>query len=296
MDGEGHETTAEKSVFKNGVVMPTVEFEPSGETIGVSSGGDEDGVEVEGDIGEVARYTGEPEPQKKVIGDLPDVFFKHPQTLSNEEMVIIADGLRHHIPLYAIAAKIKCGRNWLSRKIKEDEYLAEIWADSREAYIDNLEFQAKRLIDQGNPAMIMFGLERLGKSRGWGQHEEAENGEDDTKLVIGAIPEDMLSEANAEIEEKSKSVPVVDADGNLVSSIGIESSVGPGDPLSMAIAQEREAAGIPPAVPPTVMPDPGKAPGGSVDAASVSPPPYADQGYGGFARGPWDLDDGMDGF
>ena len=245
--------------------------------------------EVEGDIGEVAKYLGEPPVKMEKLRDPPTIAYQHSPDLTDDEMTIIITGLRGHIPLYAIAAKIKCSRSWLGKKIKEDPYLAEAYQDSREAYVDNLEFQAKRLIDQGNAAMIMFGLERLGKHRGWGQTDEDENREDDSKLVIGAIPEDMLSDADKEIAEASKGVPIVDNDGKIVSSVGI------GDPMKMEMELERERSGIPPAVPPTFIDGQhGDAASSVVVADSVSEAPY-DDGQGDeammpadYVPGPWD--------
>lgn len=272
--GSGPVKASEADMDELGSSLPEVEV-PDSETTGP---------DVEGDIGEVAKYLGEPPVKMEKLRDPPTIAYQHSPDLTDDEMTIIIKGLRGHIPLYAIAAKIKCSRSWLGKKIKEDPYLAEAYQDSREAYVDNLEFQAKRLIDQGNAAMIMFGLERLGKHRGWGQTDEDENREDDSKLVIGAIPEEMLSDADKEIAEASQGVPIVDNDGKIVSSVGI------GDPMKMEMELERERSGIPPAVPPTVVQDPnGEEQQGMVVAESVSGAPYADgQGAVEYVPGPWD--------
>ena len=271
---EERKKLSETDMSDIGVTMPDVDIPEESET-----------PEVEGDVGEVARYTDEPPPVMAKLKDPPPIFYNHPQDLSDKEIVIVVEGLRNHVPLYAIARKIKCSRSWLGNKIKADPYLAETFADAREAYVDNLEVQAKRLIDQGNAAMIMFGLERLGKHRGWGQTDEDENREDDSRLVIGAIPEGMLADADAEIEANSNGVPIVE-DGKIVSTVGV------GDPMKMEMEQEKERSGIPPAVPPTIVPPSEQSAEQPVEADSVSPAPYEDSGYGygggEYVSGPWD--------
>lgn len=131
----------------------------------------------------------------------PFAIFHHPSEFTEEEDAVIANGLLANLPLYMIAAKLNCSRNLLSKHIKESKLLSEAYADGQESFIDNVEWQAKRLIDSGNAAMIMFALERKGKDRGWGQQPVQDVDMDDTRIVIGEIPEAEVEAAEAKVKE-----------------------------------------------------------------------------------------------
>ena len=118
----------------------------------------------------------------------PFVIFKHTEFTEEEDEVIL-NGILAGIPLYLIADKIKTSRGNLSKHIKESPLLSQAWVDRDEGLLDHVEYQAKRLVDSGNPAMIMFWLERKGKSRGWGTQDIIDVEPDDTRIVIGEIPE-----------------------------------------------------------------------------------------------------------
>lgn len=131
----------------------------------------------------------------------PFAIFHHPSEFTEAEDAVIVNGLMASLPLYMIAAKLNCSRNLLSKHIKESKLLSEVWVDAQESFIDNVEWQAKRLIDSGNAAMIMFALERKGKDRGWGQKEEQEAEIDDSRIIIGEIPESEVAAADAKVKE-----------------------------------------------------------------------------------------------
>lgn len=143
------------------------------------------------------------EPLKK---EGPLAFLTHPKDLSEHELKVLVAGIMSHIPLYVIANKLRVSRNYLSTKIQEVPELTQIWNDSKEAFIDNAEFQAKRLIDSGNPAMIMFALERQGRNRGWGQNPVVQAGAENDKIFIGAIPEEEVANADAFVERQNAQV------------------------------------------------------------------------------------------
>lgn len=131
----------------------------------------------------------------------PFAIFHHPSEFTEAEDAVIVNGLMASLPLYMIAAKLNCSRNLLSKHIKESKLLSEVWVDAQESFIDNVEWQAKRLIDSGNAAMIMFALERKGKDRGWGQKDEQEVEIDDSRIIIGEIPESEVAAADAKVKE-----------------------------------------------------------------------------------------------
>lgn len=136
----------------------------------------------------------------------PFAVYRHPTEFTEEEDAVIIHGLLAQLPIYMIAAKLKCSRKLLSDHIRESKLLTQVYGDREESFVDNIEWQAKKLIDSGNPAMIMFALERKGKDRGWGQKEEQEVELDDTRIVIGEIPEAEVEAAEAKVKELEKEV------------------------------------------------------------------------------------------
>lgn len=138
----------------------------------------------------------------------PFAIFHHPSEFTEAEDAVIVNGLMASLPLYMIAAKLNCSRNLLSKHIKESKLLSEVWVDAQESFIDNVEWQAKRLIDSGNAAMIMFALERKGKDRGWGQKDEHGGEIDDSRIIIGEIPESEVEAADAKVKELEKAAGV----------------------------------------------------------------------------------------
>lgn len=167
----------------------------------------------------------------------PFAIFHHPSEFTEAEDAVIVNGLMASLPLYMIAAKLNCSRNLLSKHIKESKLLSEVWVDAQESFIDNVEWQAKRLIDSGNAAMIMFALERKGKDRGWGQKDEQEGVLDDSRIIIGEIPESEVAAADAKVKELEKAA-------------GVEGASSPEGSAQVAGAAESAAAREPaPAVP-----------------------------------------------
>ena len=141
----------------------------------------------------------------------------HAPTFTEEEDRVIHDGLRKFLPMYILAEKLQCGRDQLVRHVKETPELLQVVINRKESFKDNLEFQALRLINQGNPAMIMFGLQKQCADRGWGDDlSTLESGEGD-RIVIGRIEEEEVVKAGKRIE-------AVKAVGDLMLERAIEES------------------------------------------------------------------------
>ena len=131
----------------------------------------------------------------------PFALYKHPSEFTEQEDAVIVNGLLAQLPLYMIAEKLKCSRTLLSNHIKESKLLSQVAVDRNESFLDRVEWSALKLIESGNPAMIMFALERKGKDRGWGQNPVSEDDMDDTRIVIGEIPEDEVEAAEKKVKE-----------------------------------------------------------------------------------------------
>lgn len=125
--------------------------------------------------------------------------FSHPPDWTEEENEVIAAGLRAMLPLWAIGEKVHCERHALARHIEDDPGLRQLKIDCRESFLDTAEYQAYRLIQAGNPTMTMFALERQGKKRGWGQQDEMQGQKEESRIVMGLIPEGEVKEAEATI-------------------------------------------------------------------------------------------------
>lgn len=138
----------------------------------------------------------------------PFAIYRHPSEFTEQEDAVIINGLLAQLPIYMIADKLKCSRNLLQTHIRESKLLSQVMDDRKESFIDNIEWQAKRLIDSGNPAMIMFALEHLGKERGWGPKEVSEDDYEDTRIVIGEIPDAEVAAAEQKVKELESSAGV----------------------------------------------------------------------------------------
>lgn len=161
--------------------------------------------------------------------------FRHPNNWTEEEDETIAAGLRGGLPLHVIGQKVHCERHTLAKHIEETPELRQLRIDCMEARIDNAEYQADRLVQAGNPTMIMFTLERQGRKRGWGVQEEKEVEKDESRIVMGMIPELEVGAAEDKIEEIKNQTEQL-----AVSAAGGENKVFESDPMKAGL--EAQAA------------------------------------------------------
>lgn len=156
----------------------------------------------------------------------PTGVFHHPADWTEEEVNVIVDCLKDNIPVYRIAKYVNCERHALARFIDKNPELRRLMEEQRDNLYDEAIFQADRLAKQGNASIIMFILERLGKSKGWAQQEvPEENGKDEGKIIMGAIPEADIEKAELECKKIT----------------GEENKVFEGDPVKLAKMQMEAA-------------------------------------------------------
>lgn len=211
----------------------------------------------------------------------PFAIYRHPTEFTEQEDAVIINGLLAQLPLYMIADKLKCSRNLLTAHIRDSKLLSQVMDDRKESFIDNIEWQAKRLIDSGNPAMIMFALEHLGKERGWGPKEVSEEDFEDSRIIIGEIPETEVEAAEQKVKDLEAEAKVADPGVEVGGQTAVPSPSAPTpqklpSPMEMALMEdaakraaeevqrEREANTI--NIPP--------------EEVQVEPAPW-DDGYGG---------------
>lgn len=189
----------------------------------------------------------------------PNGIFRHPSTWTAEEDEIIARGIKAHLPLQVIGTKVNCERGTLSRHIKNTPELAELFEDAKEDLVDRGEYEADRLMRAGNPSMVMFVLERMGRKRGWGQQEYVEpRGEDDI-IQFTAIPDEEVERAESIRKEKG----AVEDDQITIGEIS-QNEVFESDPIKQELKIEELSAEV------KKEPQEPK----PVKEVQVSPPPY----------------------
>lgn len=132
----------------------------------------------------------------------PTGIFHHPSDWEQEELDFIADCLKQNIPIYTIANMVHCERHTLSKVIERTPELRQLREDKYENLLDEAEYQADRLMKAGNSSLVMYVLQTLGRKRGWVSEDEVGNGEkEESKIVMGIIPEGEVRAAEAKVEE-----------------------------------------------------------------------------------------------
>ena len=204
----------------------------------------------------------------------PNGVFRHPPDWTQEELDFIADCLKQNVPLYTIANMVHCERSCLSRLIKKTPELAELKENQHENILDEAEYQADRLAKSGNASIVMFILQTLGKKRGWSTTDmESGNKDDDSRIVMGVIPDADVKKANEDIQKIREET---------------EKKMNPGgvmtDPMAMAAIEEtvktEVAEQIKASTPKAI----------DVGDVKVSEPPYS-EGYGdGGYSGNYEID------
>lgn len=129
--------------------------------------------------------------------------------------IILAD-LKSYKPLIRTADHLDCSYNGLLEFIKRTPVLREAKERYRLGGVDIAESRLMQAIDVGNLNAIMFYLDRMGRDRGYGQHEtiETKNKEDTTsRIVIGAIPKEAVEAAKKKVEEITRKA-YLDENGN----------------------------------------------------------------------------------
>ena len=190
----------------------------------------------------------------------PNGIFQHPDDWTQEELDFIVDCLKQHIPIYTIANMVHCERHALGRLINRTPYMKELIENRYEDFIEELEYQFDKLIKAGNVAMVIHGLNTIGKRRGniWteGAVQEGGGGDSESRIVMGLIPQEEVDKAegaNNKIKEEFEKTN------------GANTSI---NPMQMAITQEmvkEEVSKQVEAMKPEAI---------EADAVDVSSPPY----------------------
>lgn len=144
---------------------------------------------------------------KEKVAALPIVRYHRRAPFTEDEKKIIAAGLMSRQAHYKIAQVLRCSYAKIDKAILEDEFLSEL---AREAVLrekEEVEEGIDDCIKARNPAVIMWKAAKIMPEK-YGDQVNLDN-EDDTKLVIGAIPDEDLEEADQILAEMKDKVPVV---------------------------------------------------------------------------------------
>lgn len=133
-----------------------------------------------------------------------------------KDIPIILEDLKTYRPLVRTADRLDCSYSGLLEFIKRTPVLSEAKHRYQLGAVDIAESRLMQAIDVGNLSAIMFYLDRMGRDRGYGQHEtiETDNKEDTTpRIVIGAIPKEVVEAAKKKVEEINAKA-YIDENGN----------------------------------------------------------------------------------
>lgn len=150
--------------------------------------------------------------------------FRHPTDWEENEINYIVDSLKANVPIHVIAKLVRCERHTLSKLINTMPELKQLAEEKYDNMVANAEFQADRLVQQGNAPMIMYVLDRLGGAKWNGGGAEGEGGGSggSDRIVMGVIPDEEVKAAEALVKQKQ------DENGGAVIT----------DPMAMAMVQE----------------------------------------------------------
>lgn len=138
----------------------------------------------------------------------PNGIFRHPPDWTEEEIAFIADCLKQNIPIYTIANMVHCEKHTLSAMIAKNPDLCRLKLEKFDNMLSEAEYQADRLVKQGNASLVMYVLQTLGRKHGWTTEDAQEGTKDgESRIVMGIIPEEDVQKAEAEISEVRKNDP-----------------------------------------------------------------------------------------
>lgn len=135
----------------------------------------------------------------------PTVVWRHPSKFNSYEDKIIAAALLTRQPIYKICETIRCSRSTLLKHIEEDDDLRMIREDVKGMECDRIEEGIEELVDMRHPGVLMWKAEKLLPHK-YGKDRAVEE-EDDSRIVLGIIPEEELVAADRLLEEAASKPP-----------------------------------------------------------------------------------------
>lgn len=142
---------------------------------------------------------------KEAARTAPVVVWRHPSKFNSYEDKIIAAALLTRQPIYKICETIRCSRSTLLKHIEEDDDLRMIREDVKGMECDRIEEGIEELVDMRHPGVLMWKAEKLLPQK-YGKDRAMED-EDDSRIVLGVIPDDEIAAADRLLEEAASKPP-----------------------------------------------------------------------------------------
>lgn len=162
-----------------------------------------------------------------------EIKMKHPKNFTPEEDKLIAFSLRAGAPIYQIMDTVHCSRQFLMKHIEKTPALYELLKERDYRQKDEIEEGLADCVRSRDSKVLMWMAEKLLKEK-YGDQQNIDD-EDDTRLVIGAIPEEELAAADKIVEEASKKPP----------EAGLAAIIGAADEQGQAVGGGVGGAGVP---------------------------------------------------
>lgn len=178
---------------------------------------------------------------KRIAKETPEVRWRHSSKFSDAEDRIIAAGLASLTPEYKIAQIIRCHRVTLAKHIEETPILAQLKAGEMEIRRQKVQEGIDNLINMNHPQAVLWAAEKLLPDV-YGDERKNED-EDDSRLVIGAIPEEGILEGDEILKGAREKPPEVGLSAMLDERLDVK-------PVQTGAAQEsagEQGQGIRPA-------------------------------------------------
>ena len=142
---------------------------------------------------------------ESLASESPEVRFRHSSTFTDQEDKIIAAGIVSGVALYKVAQSIHCSYQTMKEHIEKTPALLDLLKEEILREQQDLEEAIRDCVKARVPAVLMWKAERILPEK-YGAERRPEE-EDDTRIVIGAIPEDEIKEGDKILSEAANLDP-----------------------------------------------------------------------------------------
>lgn len=143
----------------------------------------------------------------EIAKNTPEVRFKDFHKFNDDEIKIIAAGLKSRTAIYRIADALQCSRHKVMNAINNNPVLKELALERIEREKDETEEAIDDCIKARVPAVIMWKAAKIMPEK-YGDAVNIDD-EDDTRIQIGAFSEEDVAEAEAIVSAAADTVPDV---------------------------------------------------------------------------------------
>lgn len=158
---------------------------------------------------EIAEMDAELDEREKAIREIakntPEVRYKEAGYYSDDELKIIAAAIVSRMPMYKVAATLKCSLRRIFTAIEVTPTLKQMLEDQKIQEKIMAQEAVDDCIKARVPAVVMWHAQHVLPEK-YSDQVNMDN-EDDTRIVIGGIDEKMVEEAEKEIQAAQNSIP-----------------------------------------------------------------------------------------